>query len=232
MYKIEKFKDNTEEHLLSSQSLVAHLAHWQVLMVLPRCLSWPPSGHALPMELPGHAHLEPTWPASGYHSLGTQDSEFLCPNGLQPAPRAHAVFLPGSSFNRRCQSGAVVLVGVGQGPLCKAFCAQDRTEGWRGGGVGCRPRSQILGAWELACELTLFWRLLCYKNELTVRKLALSSPSENQRTYSARKLAHTWCWWECWEFDTFKQCWQESELKPPFWGGNLWTYISKIFRLD
>ena len=81
------------------------------------------------MELTGHAHLEPTWPASGYHSLGTEDSEFLCPNGLQPAPRAHAVFLPGSSFNRRCQSGAVVLVGVGQGPSCKAFCATGQNGG-------------------------------------------------------------------------------------------------------
>ena len=117
------------ERLLSSQSLGAHLAHWQVLIVLPRCLSWPPSGHTLPMELTGHAHLEPTWPASGYHSLGTEDSEFLCPNGLQPAPRAHAVFLPGSSFNRRCQSGAVVLVGVGQGPSCKAFCATGQNGG-------------------------------------------------------------------------------------------------------
>lgn len=114
-------------------------------IVLPRRLSWPPSGHALPTELTGHAHLEPTWPASGYHLLGTQASGFLCPDGLQPAPRAHAVFLPGCSFNRRCQCDhpeARELVRSDRvgwdwtGPLVQGFLC-SRTELKAGEKEGC-----------------------------------------------------------------------------------------------
>ena len=95
-------------------------------IVLPRLLSWPPCDHTLSTELTGHAHLEPTWLPSGYHPLGTQDSEFLCPNGLQPGPRAHAGLLPGSSFNRRCQCDHPEAQGL----------VKSNGVGW-GSGVGC-----------------------------------------------------------------------------------------------
>lgn len=59
---MENFKDNTDRMstiFSVSRRLSRTLAGTRI--ALPRCLSWPPSGHALPTELTGHAHLEPTW---------------------------------------------------------------------------------------------------------------------------------------------------------------------------
>lgn len=108
-------------------------------MVLPRLLSWAflhtwPSPHgswdmALSTQLMGRAHLKPTRPPSGYHSLHTKDLEFLSPDGLQPVPRAHAGLLPGSSSCGRCQCAH---------PEAQELVkARGQLSGGGGGGTGC-----------------------------------------------------------------------------------------------